>query len=40
VTGTILALEYDLEPELMTGTVFFSTLCSALTLSLLISVIR
>ena len=40
VTGTILSLEYDLEPEVVTGTVFFSTLCSALTLSLLISVIR
>jgi predicted permease len=39
VTSTILALEYDLEPEVVTGTVFFSTLISALTLSVLISVI-
>ncbi len=39
VTGTILALEYDLEPEIVTGTVFFSTLCSALTLSVLISLV-
>jgi predicted permease len=39
VTSTILALEYDLEPEVVTGTVFFSTLVSALTLSVLISVI-
>jgi predicted permease len=39
VTGTILALEYDLEPEIVTSTVFFSTLCSALTLSVLISLI-
>jgi predicted permease len=39
VTGTILALEYDLEPDIVTGTVFFSTLCSALTLSVLISLI-
>jgi predicted permease len=40
VTGTILALEYDLEPEIVTSTVFFSTLCSALTLSVLISLVR
>lgn len=39
VTSTILALEYDLAPEIVTSTVFFSTLCSALTLSVLISVI-
>lgn len=39
VTSTVLSLEYDLAPELVTGTVFFSTLCSALTLSVLISVI-
>jgi predicted permease len=39
VTGTILALEYDLAPDIVTGTVFFSTLCSALTLSVLISLI-
>jgi predicted permease len=39
VTSTVLSLEYDLAPELVTGTVFFSTLCSALTLSILISVI-
>jgi hypothetical protein len=36
VTSTILALEYDLEPEVVTGTVFVSTLFSALTLSILI----
>jgi predicted permease len=36
VTSTILALEYDLEPEVVTGTVFVSTLFSALTLSLVI----
>ena len=36
VTSTILALEYDLEPEVVTGTVFVSTLCSALTLSIVI----
>jgi hypothetical protein len=40
VTSTILALEYDLEPEIVTSTVFFSTLCSALSLSVLISLIR
>jgi predicted permease len=40
VTSTILALEYDLAPEIVTSTVFFSTLCSALTLSVLISLIR
>lgn len=39
VTSTILALEYDLAPEIVTSTVFFSTLCSALTLSVLISLI-
>ena len=39
VTGTILALEYDLAPDIVTGTVFFSTLCSALSLSVLISLI-
>ena len=36
VTSTILALEYDLEPEVVTGTVFVSTLFSALTLSIVI----
>jgi predicted permease len=40
VTSTILALEYDLAPDIVTSTVFFSTLCSALTLSVLISLIR
>ena len=40
VTGTILALEYDLAPEIVTSTVFFSTLCSALSLSVVISLIR
>jgi predicted permease len=39
VTSTVLSLEYDLAPELVTGTVFFSTLCSAVTLSVLISMI-
>jgi predicted permease len=39
VTSTVLSLEYDLAPELVTGTVFFSTLCSALSLSVLISLI-
>jgi predicted permease len=39
VTSTILALEYDLAPDIVTGTVFFSTLCSALSLSVLISLI-
>ena len=39
VTSTILALEYDLEPETVTGTVFLSTLCSAFTLSVLISIV-
>jgi predicted permease len=40
VTSTVLSLEYDLEPEVVTGTVFFSTLCSALTLAILISLTR
>ena len=40
VTSTILALEYDLAPDIVTSTVFFSTLCSALSLSVLISLIR
>lgn len=40
VTATVLALEYDLEPELVTGVVFVSTLFSAVTLSVLISLIR
>jgi len=40
VTSTVISLEYDLEPEAVTGTVFFSTLLSALTLSAVISVIR
>ena len=40
VTSTVLSLEYDLEPEVVTGTVFFSTLCSAVTLAIVISVIR
>lgn len=40
VTSTVISLEYDLEPELVTGTVFFSTLCSATTLAILISVIK
>jgi predicted permease len=39
VTSTVLALEYDLAPEVVTSTVLFSTLCSALTLSILIAVI-
>jgi predicted permease len=39
VSSTVLSLEYDLEPDAVTGTVFFSTLCSALTLSVLISVV-
>jgi predicted permease len=39
VTSTVLSLEYDLAPEIVTGTVFFSTLCSAFTLSVLISVV-
>lgn len=39
VTSTVLSLEYDLAPDLVTGTVFFSTLCSAFTLSVLVSVI-
>ena len=39
VTSTVLSLEYDLAPELVTGTVFFSTLCSAFSLSVLISLI-
>jgi predicted permease len=39
VTSTILALEYDLEPETVTSTIFVSTLLSALTLSILISVL-
>jgi predicted permease len=39
VTSTVLSLEYDLEPEVVTGTVFFSTLCSAVTLAIVISVI-
>jgi predicted permease len=39
VTSTVISLEYDLEPELVTGTVFFSTLCSAATLAVVISVI-
>ena len=39
VTGAILALEYDLEPEMVTSTIFVSTLLSALTLSVLISLI-
>lgn len=36
VTSTILALEYNLDPEVVAGTVFISTLFSALTLSVLI----
>lgn len=40
VTSTILALEYDLEPEAVAGTVLSSTLLSAFTLSILIAVIR
>ena len=40
VTSAVLSLEYDLEPEMIAGTVFFSTLCSAFTLSIVISVIR
>jgi predicted permease len=39
VTSAILALEYDLEPETVTSTIFVSTLLSAVTLSILISVI-
>ncbi len=40
VTSTILALEYDLEPEVVAGTVLLTTLLSAFTLSVLIAVIR
>ena len=40
VTSTVIALEYDLEPDVVTGTVFFSTLFSALTLAVVISLIR
>lgn len=40
VTSTVISLEYDLEPEVVTGTVFFSTLCSAFTLAVVISLIR
>ncbi len=40
VTAIILALEYDLEPEAVTGTIFLSTLLSAITLSVVISIIR
>jgi predicted permease len=40
VTSTVISLEYDLEPEVVTGTVFFSTLCSAVTLAVVISLIR
>jgi predicted permease len=40
VTSTVIALEYDLEPDVVTGTVFFSTLLSALTLAVVISLIR
>jgi predicted permease len=40
VTSAILALEYDLEPEAVTSTIFVSTLLSALTLSILISLVR
>jgi predicted permease len=40
VTSTIVALEYDLEPEAVTATVFFSTLCSAFTLSVMIAILR
>ncbi len=40
VTSTVLSLEFDLEPEVVTGTVFLSTLCSAATLAVLIAVIR
>jgi predicted permease len=40
VTSTVLSLEYDLEPETVTATVFFSTVCSALTLSVLIAAVR
>ncbi len=40
VTAAILALEYDLEPEAVTGTIFVSTLLSGITLSVLISLIR
>jgi predicted permease len=40
VTSAILAVEYDLEPETVTSTIFVSTLLSALTLSVLISLIK
>ncbi len=40
VTAAILALEYDLEPEIVTGSIFVSTLLSAVTLSILIALIR
>jgi predicted permease len=40
VTSTVIALEYDLDPDVVTGTVFFSTLLSALTLAVVISLIR
>jgi predicted permease len=40
VTSTVISLEYDLEPDIVTGTVFFSTLCSAFTLTVVISLIR
>ncbi len=39
VTAAILALEYELEPEAVTGAIFFSTLLSGLTLSVLIGIL-
>ncbi len=39
VSSVILALQYDLEPEAVAGTVFFATISSAVTLSVLIAVL-
>jgi hypothetical protein len=39
VTSVVLAVQYDLEPDGVAGTVFFSTLASALTLSVLIGIL-
>jgi predicted permease len=40
VTSTVISLEYDLEPEVVTGTVFLSTVCSAFTLAVVISLVK
>jgi predicted permease len=40
VTTTILAIEYDVEPDMVTSAVFLSTLASPFTLAPLISLLR